>query len=460
MGLPAYKKWKNTKVQWPESIPEHWELKQFRYLFNFGRGLGITKANLLDEGIPCINYGEIHSKFGFEVDPERHDLKCVDEAYLETGERSLLEHGDFVFADTSEDIEGSGNFSYLNSELPTFAGYHTVVAKPATNNDARFLAYLIDSRIFRFQIRKNVSGVKVYSITQDILKNCYAWLPTEDEQKKIVNFLDYKTSQIDQLIEKKKALIEKLDEQRIAVITQAVTKGIDENAKMRPSGVEWLGDVPEHWDVKRLRYVIRTTKGYAFKSSDFSTSGVLVVKASDIKNKTIIRSNVYLPESFSHTYESVKLKENDIVISTVGSTADVINSAVGQVGKVPIDCDGALLNQNTVILKPHSGLDNKYLEYLVAATAFREHLDINAHGTANQASLSLFDILNFRAALPSPEERVAISIYLDKKTACIDSIIKASKDIIIRLNEYRSSLITSTVTGKIDVQNIQLPQGE
>lgn len=204
MEYSAYNKWKKTEIDCPESIPEHWELKKLRFLFAFGRGLGITKSDLKDEGVPCINYGEIHSKYGFETVPERQDLKYVDEGYLFSGEKSLLKCGDFVFADTSEDIEGSGNFSYLNSDTPTFAGYHTVIAKPITNTSSRFLAYLFDSQIFRYQIRKNVSGVKVFSITHDILKHSSAWLPTEEEQNSIVAFLDCKTKKIDRLIEKKR----------------------------------------------------------------------------------------------------------------------------------------------------------------------------------------------------------------------------------------------------------------
>ena len=281
--------------------------------------------------------------------------------------------------------------------------------------------------------------------------------PPELEQQKIADFLDYKTQQIDQLIEKKKALIEKLNEQRIAVITQAVTKGLDKNAQMKPSGVDWLGDVPVHWVIKRLRFIINTTKGYAFKSIDFSSEGVLVVKASDIKNKTIIKSDVFLPDVFSQTHAQVMLQENDVVISTVGSTPDVLNSAVGQIGKVPNDCSGALLNQNTVILKPHSGLNNYYLMHLLSATAFREHLDLHAHGTANQASLSLEDILNFRAAIPPYDEQNIIAEYLNITIRRINGLINSANKVIERLEEYRSAIITDAVTGKIDISNIKIP---
>lgn len=218
---------RDSSIPWLDCVPEAWKLTKLRFMFEFGRGLGITKANLVDSGIPCINYGEIHSKFGFEVIPETHDLKFVSEEYLETGAKSLLSHGEFVFADTSEDIEGSGNFSYLNSETPTFAGYHTVTAKPLAEYNPRFIAYLFDSLPFRYQIRKNISGVKVFSITQSLLKSCAAWLPRIDEQSEIVDYLDLKCSKMDRVTLCCQSAIKKLTEYRAAITTAATTGKID-----------------------------------------------------------------------------------------------------------------------------------------------------------------------------------------------------------------------------------------
>ncbi|WP_347275277.1 restriction endonuclease subunit S [Candidatus Kuenenia sp.] len=226
-GLDKNAKMKPSGKEWLGNVPAHWEIKKFRYLFIFGRGLGITKSDLTDEGVPCISYGEIHSKYGFEVIPEQHELKCVSETYLETGKDSLLSEGDFVFADTSEDVEGSGNFSYLNSKTPIFAGYHTVIARLKTDDDPRYLAYLFDSLPYRFQIRRNVSGVKVFSITQDILKSCYVWLPPKSEQKKISDFLSKAICRINRMADAACKAIVFLEEYRSAIITDAVTGKID-----------------------------------------------------------------------------------------------------------------------------------------------------------------------------------------------------------------------------------------
>jgi type I restriction enzyme, S subunit len=222
-GLDKNIKLKDSGVEWIGEIPEHWEVKRFRNIFNLSKGLTITKENLQDEGIYCVNYGEIHSKFGFEVNPEIHELKCVSEDYLANNQKSIINKGDFVFADTSEDIEGSGNFTYLNYEGLVFAGYHTIIAKPFKDINSRFFAYKFDSIQFRNQVRTKMKGVKVYSITQSILKELYCWIPSTKEQDNIVEYLDNQSSKIDQSIAIKEQEIEKLKEYKMSLIDAVVT---------------------------------------------------------------------------------------------------------------------------------------------------------------------------------------------------------------------------------------------
>ncbi|HHF4804651.1 TPA: restriction endonuclease subunit S [Haemophilus influenzae] len=213
---------KDSGVEWIGQVPEHWDIKRFRNLFDFGKGLSITKENLQDEGIPCVNYGEVHSRYGFEVIPKRDALKCVDSKYL-VFNNSMLNKGDFVFADTSEDIEGSGNFTYLNSSTRIFAGYHTVITRLKITAIHRYIAYYFDSLSFRNQIRNKVKGVKVFSITQSILKGTFVLLPNLKEQQQIADYLDTQTAKIDQAIALKTAHIEKLKEYKSVLINDVVT---------------------------------------------------------------------------------------------------------------------------------------------------------------------------------------------------------------------------------------------
>lgn len=223
-GLNPDVEMKNSGVEWLGEVPSHWEIIKNKFVLEFSKGLTITKENLLDNGIPCVNYGEIHSKYGFEVNPQKHSLKCVSEEYLTTNRNALLQNGDFVFADTSEDVKGSGNFTYLSSDTPTFAGYHTIIARPNKSKVfPRFLAYTFESDRHRNQIRAIVKGVKVFSITQAFLKNTFVWLPPLPEQTAIADYLDEQTTQIDRLSERVQQVIDSLKSYRSALITQAVT---------------------------------------------------------------------------------------------------------------------------------------------------------------------------------------------------------------------------------------------
>ncbi|ENV32538.1 restriction endonuclease subunit S [Acinetobacter gerneri] len=226
-GLDSNVPMKDSGVEWLGEVPEHWKILQTRHLFNFGKGLTITKEDLSDEGIPCINYGEIHSKYGFEFNPLDNPLKCVSHDFIESNKNCLLNEGDFIFADTSEDLEGSGNFSYLNQTSTVFAGYHTIIARPKSGLNHRYLAYMFDSQAYRSQVRTEMKGVKVYSVSQGVLKSRLAWLPSIKEQVEIVKLLDEKSSKIDTLIAKQRELITKLKSYRTSIISHAVTGKID-----------------------------------------------------------------------------------------------------------------------------------------------------------------------------------------------------------------------------------------
>ncbi|EGQ7929641.1 restriction endonuclease subunit S [Vibrio vulnificus] len=226
-GLNPHAPMKDSGVELLGEVPEHWELSKLRFMSSFGRGLGITKANLHETGVPCVSYGEVHSKYGFEVNADKHALKCVSEAYLENNPECLLSEGDIIFADTSEDQDGAGNFTQISGSQRIFAGYHTVVVKLSFEIYKRFMAYVFDSESFRNQIRTSVKGVKVFSVTQAILKNSTIWLPPVKEQKAITEHLDNITSKIDRLISNQNKAIKLMRERKIALISAAVTGKID-----------------------------------------------------------------------------------------------------------------------------------------------------------------------------------------------------------------------------------------
>lgn len=221
-GLDKNINFKDSGIEWLGEIPQHWEVKKLKMLFTLGNGLNITKADFVSYGIPCVSYGEIHSKYPCRLNTTIHTLPFVSKTYLADKPQSLLQKGDFVFVDTSEDIEGSGNFTSIQSDTPIFAGYHTIILKYRGKINSLYFSFLFDSIFTRNQIRKEVCGVKVFSITKSILKEVQCLIPPLKEQEQIANFLDEKCEKIDLLIEKTKKQIKLIKEYKTTLINQAV----------------------------------------------------------------------------------------------------------------------------------------------------------------------------------------------------------------------------------------------
>ena len=224
-GLDKNVVMKDSGIEWIGDIPEHWDMVKLRKLFKFGSGLTITKSDLRDQGIRVINYGEIHSKYKFDVDINRDKLKCVDESYLDNRKSALVNKGDFIFCDTSEDREGSGNCVVVreHNDKLLFAGSHTVTARLRSRQDPIYIRYMLMASPIKEQISSTVVGIKVYSITQAILKTIIGVLPPLKEQKSIASYLDKKCNEIDKLISSKEKLIIEMENYKRSLIYETVT---------------------------------------------------------------------------------------------------------------------------------------------------------------------------------------------------------------------------------------------
>lgn len=212
-----------TGLEWITEIPEGWKVYRLKNLFDFGKGLPITKDDLKSNGVPVISYGQIHAKNNPGTRLEQDLMRYVDEKYLEENPQSLVRKGDMLVADTSEDEEGCGNAVYVDREMQLFAGYHTIVLKSKMSRDNKYLAYLFMTDAWRSQIRSRVSGVKLFSISKKILNQTYVVLPPKDEQKRISEYLDVRCNQIDQIIDEKSLLVEELEEYKKSIIFETVT---------------------------------------------------------------------------------------------------------------------------------------------------------------------------------------------------------------------------------------------
>ncbi|MFJ4456806.1 restriction endonuclease subunit S [Pseudomonas sp. NPDC089392] len=436
---------KDSGVESLGVIPRHWKTSRFRNLFSFDKGLNITKDDLQDNGIPCINYGEVHSRFGFEVNPDNHALKCVREDFLKYNPDSLLRIGDFIFADTSEDIDGSGNFSQLTGGELVFAGYHTIIARPIKRCAKRYLAYMLDSVAFRDQVRRAVKGVKVYSITKSILKETSVWLPPAAEQELISDYLDRKLVSASHAIQIKERQIERLKERKQILIQKAVTRGINPLAQMRNSGIEWIGEIPTHWETFRLKYLFkeineRTKTGEETLLSLRMELGL--VPHDDVSDKAI--SNESLVD-----YKIVR--PGQMVMNRMRAAIGIfgISSRLGLVSP-----DYAIFD---IKERANPSFFLRLFKLPLLGTQFR--LGSKGLGTGSSGFMRLYtqDFGDIKVAVPPLGEQLEILQFIDSTTERIDSACTLLEQQITRLKEYKATLINSAVTGKIKVPGVLEP---
>lgn len=221
--VSSYSKLRDSGVAWIGEVPEGWKIERFGYHFSFSKGLNITKADLTDTGVPVISYGQIHSKTNDGVHLRDGMLRFVPREIANANQSARLCLGDIVFADTSEDVEGAGNCVLIDREFEVFAGYHDIVAKAKCPENSKYFAYLFQSSAWRSQVRANVNGIKVFSITQRVFKDVDLLLPPLSEQREIAAYLDEKCGAIDAMVEKCRGELEKLAEYKKSLIFECVT---------------------------------------------------------------------------------------------------------------------------------------------------------------------------------------------------------------------------------------------
>ena len=430
--MNSYENYFDTDIEWIGKIPSSWELARSGKFFT-------ERSEKVDD----VTYPPLSVTMNGIVD----QLSGVAQSN-DNDNRKLVKKDDFVINSRS-DRKGSSGIAPRDGSVSLI----NIVLAPH-DIDPKYIENLFKSYYFKEEYFRNGKGIHwdLWTTRWEQFKNINIPFPPIDEQKLISRYLDKKTEQIDRLVDKIQKKIELLKEQRTSLINQCVTKGLDPNVEMKDSGVEWIGETPKHWRRQRIKYFLSYTKGFAFKSEVFKDEGIPIVKASDIKKGTIKSPTVYLEPTDVGTYSKVILRTGDIVVSTVGSQYSVTDSAVGQLAIVPEELDGSLLNQNTVTVRLTDGhINRKFLFYTFLTQGFRSHLDVHSHGTANQASLNVEDILNYEMFFPDTSEQEKIVSSLDIDLRRLDQSQDLEWRRIRLLQEYRQSLISSVVTGKVRV---------
>ena len=433
---------KDTPISGLTQIPKTWNVVPLKMLFSFSKGLSITKSDLTDEGIKVISYGQIHSKNCDGVHATNELVRFTSDKFKSNN--SLVKCGGFIFADTSEDLEGCGNAIYITDEV--YGGYHTVVLNPKEAHDYRYLAYLFKTDAWRTELRKQLTEVKVFSITQFALKNMHVILPSNEEMTQIADFLDSKCSSIDQTIQKQKDIVNKLIEYKKSIIIQAVTKGLNPNVEIKDTPISGLTQIPKTWNVVPLKMLFSFSKGLSITKSDLTDEGIKVISYGQIHSKNC--DGVHATNELIR-FTADEFKSNNSLAKCGGFIFADTSEDLEGCGNAIYITDEVYGGYHTVVLNPKEVHDYRYLAYLFKTDAWRTELRKQLT-EVKVFSITQFALKNMHVILPSYEEMVQIADFLDSKCSKINESIERSNKIIQKLEEYKKVLIYNAVTGKID----------
>jgi type I restriction enzyme S subunit len=440
-----YQIYKESGIEWLGEVPESWMVLVLGRVSNIQGGYAFDSTNFCDEGAPIVQMSNLKRGIIDLSEAKRYPEElCPLEFALTEGDVLIGMSGSIG------DTGSLGNYAVVQQcDKPCFLNQRVGKFKRSTQISSDFVKYLIQSPLFFDQVQLSVTGTAQFNISPSQLNKIWLGLPSVNEQQVITVFLDSETTRIDALIQKKERLIELLKEKRIALISHAVTKGLYPNVPMKDSGIEWLGEVPEHWIHVVLGRVCKIQGGYAFDSSNFVDEGCPIVQMSNLK-----RGVLDLSEAKKYPYElcpcEVELEEGDNLIGmsgSIGDTGSLGNYAIVKKNDLP-----CYLNQRVGKLDISSKLYRGFVYYLVQSTLFFEQVQLSVTGTA-QFNISPSQLGDIWITLPPTTEQNDISIYLDNETSKIETLIGRVENSITLLREYRSSLINSAVTGKIDLRD-------
>ena len=414
---------KCSGVPWIGNIPVDWQLVSVKRLFSIGRGRVIAQTELEETGYPVYS-------------SQTKDNGCL--GYIDTY--------DYDYPQLTWTTDGANAGSIF---LRT--GYYNCTNVCGTLNptdvlvDLRYQKYALEHIAYN-ERRIDTNGYKIMNNEMAIIKTL---LPPLSVQHQIANYLDTKCAQIDTIIAREQSVIEKLHEYKRAIITQAITRGLNSSTKMKKTGLEWIGMIPEHWNVKKIKYLTskigsgKTPKG---GSDVYIDEGVLFIRSQNVYDGYFdLSSAVFISHEIDCTMSNTRVYRDDVLLNITGGS--IGRSCLYESDKL------ANVNQHVCIIRCNSQMRPKFIQYFWNSSIGKTSIDIYQSG-ANREGLNFFEIGNTTVPTPELDEQDQIIDYLDDKCDAIDRGISQKLTIIDTLAEYKRSLIYEVVTGKKEVPHV------
>lgn len=406
---------KDSGIEWIGEIPQGWKIKPIKSVFNIGRGRVIAKTELNNKGTYPIYSSQTKN---------RGIMGYIDTYDFDTTQLTWTTDG--ANAGTVFLRKGKHNCTNVCGTL-----------QPKLNNfDMQFAEYAVNHVAF-YNKRADTNG---YKIMNNEMANIQFALPPYETQQKIAAYLDEKVALIDNIIEKTKESIEEYKRYKQSLITETVTKGLNKNAKMKDSGIEWIGEIPEGWEVGRLKNFGEAIIGLTYSPQDVEGSGIMVLRSSNVQGGIIdLSDRVYVN---SEVKGRLLLKKDDILICSRNGSRSLI-------GKCALISDEAIGKTFGAFMTVYRSRFNQFIYYVLNSNIFNFHLGTFLTSTINQ--LTTGNLNGIKIPLPPEKEQNQIVDFLKNKSVELDVIMQKKSILIEELTQYKKSLIYEVVTGKKEV---------
>ena len=444
--IKPYTKYRPSKTVWFDSIPNEWIVCKVKHIAKtYAGGTPSTgNPNYWENGnIPWLPSGKLQNAIITTAN------KFITEEGLNNSSTKWIKPNTVLIALTGATCS---NIGYLTFEACANQSVVAIVESKVKSN-SRYLYFMflaIRSQILTYKNGGAQAGINDRDVKELIILN-----PSLPEQTAIANFLDFKTAKIDRFIRKKKQLIKLLNEQKAGIINNAVTKGLNPKAKMKPSGIEWLGDIPEHWELGKLKsyasaYGRIGFRGYKTTDLVSSGEGAITISPSNMKLDfmTFEKCSYLSWEKYEESPE-IKIYNDDLIMVKTGST-------YGKVGIVKTLSEKATINPQLLVFK-NVRINPNYLYLLLKSNLVQTQVKMEVIGSTIP-TISQAKILNFKIILPPVNEIETLLTSIAKETEKLNAAITTIEKEIALTQEYRTTLIAEAVTGKIDVRNYKVPE--
>lgn len=436
--MKRYEKYKESGVEWLGKIPEHWGNTFIKNVLEIPITDGPhTTPELIDEGIPFIS-AEAIKNGKIDFDKKRGNVSESD--YELFSKKYIPKLNDIYMVKSGAT---TGNVAKLDVDLKFTIWSPLAVFRADVNKVIPdFLHVYLQSSNLRNAVEINWSYGTQQNIGMGVLSNLNIPIPTLSEQTQIANFINQKTSIVNQLISEKESLINKLQEKRKALINEVVTKGLNPNASMRDSGIEWLGKIPKHWGINKLKNLL-SINDETLSENTPDEYLIRYVEISDVKQELGIHNSTLVSFAEAPSRARRKVKSGDVIISTVRTYL----KAIARINDCP---DNLIVSTGFAVLRPKL-IESNFLGYLMISDGIINEIIRNSVGVSYPA-INSSQLVNIQIPVPSTEEQFEIVNFIESRTTKIDATIGEIQLQLQKLREYKTAVISEVVTGKVDVR--------